>query len=329
MKRLVYLVSDPRDKDRPLELVHPLEEAGFTVVHNDSVVVGDSLIGTATKHLRSGIPIVLCATVEAIARPWARKLVEAAQSIDGTKVHVVEMDEGLDLDHLSLNAVDARYYADPKGALDALIAALISCFPENAEKAGLPVADNLQDFLDQVTAATTPSIEALAEFRSQLREDIAKEYPQSLSAWEFLQRTYLVKEGRLTKTGVLLVGENPSHVMPNVVIECCEYHGTDRNSPSIKTNIFGTLQSQIVQANKYIAERAQRGEAPSPNDPYAQPVYAYPMIAVREIIANAVAHRNYAVMSSCIHIRIFEDRIEITNPGTWMGRDWRQRPAGN
>ena len=320
MKHVVYIVSDPHDKERLPDLVAPLETAGFSVTHNETVGVGDSLVGTATKNLRGGVPVVLCATVHAVARRWARKLVNAAQSIDGSKVLVVEMDEGLDLDHLSLNTVSARYYEDPAGALESLIAALNAYFPEIPEQHPLPSFDEHQDFLDQTTTATTPSIEALADFRGQLREDIAAEYPQSLSAGEFLHRTYLAREGRLTRTGVLLFGEQPAQVMPSAVIECCEYYGTDRSVASAKITIFGTLQYQIVQANKYIADRVQRGEAPSPTGPYAQPVYAYPMIAIREIIANAVAHRNYSTAKSCIHIRVFEDRIEVTSPGTWMGR---------
>ncbi len=181
--------------------------------------------------------------------------------------------------------------------------------------------DGDEDYLDQVTTAVTPSIEALAQFRSQLREDIVAEHPQSLSAWEFLQRTSLVKGDSLTRAGVLMVGERPAQVMPSAVIECCEYHGTDRVAASSKISIFGTLPSQIVQANKYIADRVQRGEAATTAGPYAQPVFIYPMIAVREIIANAVAHRDYAARSSCIHIRLFQDRIEVANPGTWTGRE--------
>ncbi|WP_327327579.1 FxSxx-COOH system tetratricopeptide repeat protein [Streptomyces sp. NBC_01210] len=328
MNRTVYIVSDPHDKDRPLELAVPLETAGFTVVHNEAVGVGESLIGRATQHLRSGIPIVLCATVHAVARPWSRKLVNAAHAIEGGKVLVVEMDAGLYLDDLSLNTVVARYHADPAGALEGLVKALNAYFPNVAEeteradeKANTPSGEAVVDHMDRITSATTPSIEALAEFRGQLREDIAAEHPQSLSAWEFLQRTSLVRDGRLTKIGVLLVGENPAQIIPSAVVECCEYYGKDRNAASAKITVFGTLQHQIVQVNKYIADRVQRGEAPSPTGPFAEPVYAYPMIAVREIVANAVAHRDYSAVTSCIHVRLFEGRMEITNPGTWTGQE--------
>ncbi|MGV9246242.1 tetratricopeptide repeat protein [Streptomyces sp. NPDC003710] len=321
MKRTVYVVSDQHDKDRLLELVTPLREAGFTIVDNEAVGVGDSLIGTATRYLSSGVPVVLCATVHAVAHKWSRKLVNAAHSIEDSKVFVVEMDPGLDLDALSLGTVHARYHDNPAGALADLITALDRHFPRDSSPPLITPSHSSVEFMDQLTTSTTPSIEALVEFRSQLRTDIAERYPQSLNYWEFLQRTCLVRGDRLTRVGVLIVGENPVEFMPSAVIECCEYHGTDRTSASTKTNIFGNLQHQIVEANKYIADRVQRGEAPTPYGPYAEPVYGYPMIAVREIVANAVAHRDYSVGSSCIHVRLFTDRIEITNPGTWTGRD--------
>lgn len=320
MKRTVYVVSDRRDRDCVLEVVTPLQEANFSVVHNEAVDVGESLIGTATKHLSSGVPVVLCATVHAVAYKWARKIVEAAHSIDDSKVFVVEMVPGLDLDRFSLGTVHAKHYEDP--SLESLIAALRAHFPQESDPP--PTAQQPQsavDYMDQTTSSTTPSIESLAEFRSQLRQDIAEVYPQSLSAWEFLQRTFLVHEGRLTRVGVLIVGENPVQFMPSAVVECCEYHGTDRTAASAKTSVFGNLQHQIVQTNKYIADRVQRGEAPTSHGPYAEPVYAFPMIAVREIIANAVAHRDYSAGHLCIHVRLFTDRIEISNPGIWTGRD--------
>jgi len=40
----------------------------------------------------------------------------------------------------------------------------------------------------------------------------------------------------------------------------------------------------------------------------------YPLKAIREALANALAHRDYKTTSS-IQIRIFDDRLEIWNPG--------------
>ena len=45
-------------------------------------------------------------------------------------------------------------------------------------------------------------------------------------------------------------------------------------------------------------------------------VTKYPMIALREIIANALIHQDFAISGSSPLVEIFESRIEVTNPGT-------------
>lgn len=49
----------------------------------------------------------------------------------------------------------------------------------------------------------------------------------------------------------------------------------------------------------------------------------YPMKALRESIANALIHRDYSSNSdgSYIYLRIFDDRIEILNPGELYGNN--------
>jgi len=41
----------------------------------------------------------------------------------------------------------------------------------------------------------------------------------------------------------------------------------------------------------------------------------YPFEAIRELIANAVVHRNYETTNAPIRVTWFDDRIEIQNPG--------------
>ncbi len=42
----------------------------------------------------------------------------------------------------------------------------------------------------------------------------------------------------------------------------------------------------------------------------------YPEIAIRELVANAIIHQNLTISGSSPMVEIFQDRIEITNPGT-------------
>jgi predicted HTH transcriptional regulator len=41
----------------------------------------------------------------------------------------------------------------------------------------------------------------------------------------------------------------------------------------------------------------------------------YPIIAIRELVANAIIHQDFSVSGSSPMIEIFSNRIEITNPG--------------
>lgn len=49
----------------------------------------------------------------------------------------------------------------------------------------------------------------------------------------------------------------------------------------------------------------------------------YPMKALREAIANALIHRDYSINTegAYIYLRIFDDRIEILNPGDLYGNN--------
>ncbi len=60
------------------------------------------------------------------------------------------------------------------------------------------------------------------------------------------------------------------------------------------------------------------GELPTSEvikDAIRKDVWVYPMIAIRELIANALIHRDFTVTSTYVLIEIFSDRMEITNPG--------------
>ena len=47
--------------------------------------------------------------------------------------------------------------------------------------------------------------------------------------------------------------------------------------------------------------------------------YPYPREIVREMIVNAVVHRDYSYTSSPIQLAVFDERIEITSPGGLAG----------
>lgn len=48
---------------------------------------------------------------------------------------------------------------------------------------------------------------------------------------------------------------------------------------------------------------------------FRKEVRVYPELAIRELIANALIHQDFSVKGTSIMIEIFDNRIEITNPG--------------
>jgi ATP-dependent DNA helicase RecG len=50
-----------------------------------------------------------------------------------------------------------------------------------------------------------------------------------------------------------------------------------------------------------------------------QEILEYPFEAVRELLVNAVAHRDYNLQGDNIHLNIFSDRLVVSSPGTLPG----------
>ena len=48
---------------------------------------------------------------------------------------------------------------------------------------------------------------------------------------------------------------------------------------------------------------------------YRKEQYELPEAIIRELILNAVIHRNY-MMSSCVQVAVYDDRVEISSPGS-------------
>jgi ATP-dependent DNA helicase RecG len=77
--------------------------------------------------------------------------------------------------------------------------------------------------------------------------------------------------------------------------------------------IDGTLDAQIENVQKFILRNIRKSAKIVETKRVEK--YEYPEKAVREIVANAVIHRDYKITETYTQINLFEDRIEIFNPG--------------
>jgi ATP-dependent DNA helicase RecG len=98
------------------------------------------------------------------------------------------------------------------------------------------------------------------------------------------------------------------------IIRCVKYKGSNAATAIIdKADIDGTLNEQIDLMQKFIL-RNIRTSAKIVGTKRVER-YEYPERAIRELVANAVIHRDYRITETYVQINVFEDRLEIFNPG--------------
>lgn len=112
--------------------------------------------------------------------------------------------------------------------------------------------------------------------------------------------------------GVILFGKKRLRQFPHAIIRCARFLGIDRAHIHDQADFDSYPTIALEEAIKFVERhtylraefgRLQRNDIPE-----------YPPIAVREAITNAVLHADYSMRES-IMVAIFDDRIEITNPG--------------
>jgi predicted HTH transcriptional regulator len=77
----------------------------------------------------------------------------------------------------------------------------------------------------------------------------------------------------------------------------------------LKVPISIALEPLIAFIRRHTSEAAEIDEIRRKNIPQ------YPPVVIREAVINALLHADYSVKGASIQIAIFDNRIEITNPG--------------
>ena len=126
-----------------------------------------------------------------------------------------------------------------------------------------------------------------------------------------------------TVAGILLFGNNPCYFLPGAYVRFAKFPGTSiTERPEDELGISGDLRSMLdVLRLKIIAYNKRpivQGEG------FRNKVAPdYPEWALRELLHNAVMHRNYE-SNTPVRFYWFSDRIEISNPGGLYGEVTRE-----
>ncbi len=125
----------------------------------------------------------------------------------------------------------------------------------------------------------------------------------------------LLDKNRLLHAALMLFGGKPQRFCPAAVVKCSHYHGTEVTRPIPSQQVFGnTLFEQTDAAADFVLSRLDRTIGNREEATAASEKLEIPKEAIREIIVNAVVHRDYDSNAS-VQIDVFADRVEIMNPG--------------
>jgi predicted HTH transcriptional regulator len=98
------------------------------------------------------------------------------------------------------------------------------------------------------------------------------------------------------------------------IIRCIRYKGNTSASPIVdKIELEGSLDEQIESMQAFILKNISLSAKIVGTKRVER--YEYPPDAIREIVANAVIHRDYSINETYTQVAVFENRIEISNPG--------------
>ncbi|MFD1394567.1 RNA-binding domain-containing protein [Kroppenstedtia eburnea] len=145
--------------------------------------------------------------------------------------------------------------------------------------------------------------------------------PTETRAEAWLKKQILIKKGKPTVAGALLFAEEPQALLPKRCgIKIYRYKTKDEKGTrdTLAFNpltIEGCLYDQIYGAVKRTTEIVE--EIKKLGKEGLEPI-TYPEETLHEIITNAVIHRDYSLASD-IHVRVFDNRIEVESPGKLPG----------
>jgi ATP-dependent DNA helicase RecG len=122
-------------------------------------------------------------------------------------------------------------------------------------------------------------------------------------------------QGRKVPTvgGMILFGEERERHFPDAWIQAGRFAGTDKSRILDRAEIRSIPVRGVEEAIAFVQKHAWHGA--EIGAVRRKDRWSVPPEAVREAVINAVVHTDYAQRGAPIRLSIFDDRLEVENPG--------------
>lgn len=168
--------------------------------------------------------------------------------------------------------------------------------------------------------------ETLEEYFLKIRhtkENLAKHPPEKILALQGL-----TDGEKPTVAGLMVLGDYPQAFFPQMSVTAMVVDGTVFGEPGSSGERFidnkrieGTIPQMLEETMAFVRRNMRVATVISKNG-VREDRTEYPLKAVREVILNALIHRDYSVHTedSPIRVILYRDRMEVENPGGLYGR---------
>ena len=170
-----------------------------------------------------------------------------------------------------------------------------------------------REYVDGATAA---------DLNLELVKPVAQQISPGMSVEKCLQyldlAEYIGPGLRLRRAALLLFADEPHRWHPRLQLRIIKVDGTEfRTGTQYNAKSDQTVTGNILELVEkgWEALRPQLVQTRLGKDARFGSTVMYPEFACREALINAIAHRDYSEEGRGIEIYVFDDRMEIRNPG--------------
>ncbi len=148
----------------------------------------------------------------------------------------------------------------------------------------------------------------------------------NISFEELLTNLKCLRNGKPTNAGILFFGKYHQRFFTNADLRVIKFKGLDVINPTLDSvTCQGSLPEMIGLSEDFVRKNIRLLGTRTSKSFRREDKFEYPIDAVREAIINALIHRNYFT-SSDVRVFIFDDRLEVINPGTFPNGITPEKP---
>jgi ATP-dependent DNA helicase RecG len=139
------------------------------------------------------------------------------------------------------------------------------------------------------------SKEKVNSFVKKAKEQRGLSVDLGLSVTDILRKLKLIKGGKLTNAAILLFGEDTQDFFLQAELKAIRFKGVDETRPMLDfKTIGGDAITLLEKAESFIYDHIPMKAWIESGKLQRQEKWLYPPDAIREALANALAHRDYA-----------------------------------